>query len=125
MKCLDTTYLIDYLEGTLKAQMPPQEYCTTQINVYEILVGIHRRNSPKKAEQLARTERFFREVHILPLTDSAVRLAAEIGGMLVRSGKELGQNDCMIAAIALTHGVSTVITKNISDHAVILSKLFA
>ena len=61
-----------------------------------------------------RAERLFQSLQVLPLTDAAIRKAAEIAGELVRMGKEIGQNDCMIAAIALTHGIDTIITQ---DHA--------
>lgn len=111
MKCLDTTYLIDFLQGRL-AKPEGEEFTTTQINVFEVLFGVHKRAGSRKDEELVRAEQLFQTMEVLPLTDTAVRKAAELAGGLSRAGMEIGNNDCLTAAIALTHGISTIVTQD-------------
>ena|SRR3989338_9404941 len=112
MKCLDTTYLIDFLQGRLANPMSG-EFTTTQINVFEVLLGVHRRAGRKKEEELMYAERLFQSLQILPLTDVAIRKAAEIAGQLILAGKEIGQNDCLTAAIALSQGIPVIVTQDV------------
>ena len=114
MKCLDITFIIDFLQGKIKTKKEPFiVYCTTQINVYEVFFGIHKRNKETKSKELEIAEQFFNDIIVLPLTNQAVRKAAEIAGTLVGNGKEIGQNDCMTAAIALTHGINIILTQDV------------
>ena len=112
MQCIDTTYLIDFLKGKISTSSL-QQLCTTQINIYEVLFGIQKRHSPHKRQELELAEQFFSTLVVLPLTDLAVMKAAEIAGQLALKGKEIGHNDCFVAAIALTHGVTTIVTQDV------------
>ena len=113
---LDTTALVDILEGTppaskLRDRLARETAFTTQINVFELLVGVYalRTNREKRLEQ---AERLFSRLHVLELTDTASRMAARIQGELYRKGTPIDDTDCLTAAIAIIHGVPTILTRN-------------
>ena len=116
MKILDSTFLIDLLRGdksTLKIIQKKENFLTTQINMYEVIRGLFMRNmSPKK---LLDGMTLFEEIRVLPLDDSAVVKSAEISAELIKKGKTLADCDCLIAGIALSKGVSTIVTRNTND----------
>ena len=49
---------------------------------------------------------------MLPLDDLGIVRAAEISGTLMRKGETIDDCDCLIAGIALSKGVKTIITRN-------------
>jgi len=114
MKCLDTTFLIDFLRGkTPFCELPPNIYCTTQINVYELFFGIHRIESGHKEKRLESAEGLLQQITVLPFSDIATRKAAEITASLMSKGLDIGQNDGITAAIALSNNITIIVTKDI------------
>ena len=61
---------------------------------------------------LARLEHFMAPFRSLPYDDRAAERCGEIISTLARSGRSIGQSDCMIAAIALAEDL-TVVTRNL------------
>ena len=57
----------------------------------------------------------FSDIRMLPLDDSGILKSAEISAGLYKTGKLIGDNDCLIAGIALSKNVDTIITRN-KDH---------
>ena len=114
MKVLDTTFLIDLLNGekdTLKIAKGSEQVLTTQINMYEVIRGIFLRNNP--ASELLKATEMFENIRVLQLDNSATIKAAEIFADLTKKGKMIADNDCITAGIALSNGVNKIITKNI------------
>src|SRR3989344_6405719 len=113
MKVLDTTFLIDLFKGkpeTLSKQKEEDFFVTSQINMYEILVGIfHDGNSSK----ILKVQELFENIRVLPLTESGVMKSAQISAELMKEGLMVEDMDCLTAGIALSHGINTVITKNV------------
>ena len=60
---------------------------------------------------LARLEQFMGAFRSLPYDDRAAERCGELIAKLDRSGRGIGQSDCMIAAIALAEDL-TVVTRN-------------
>jgi tRNA(fMet)-specific endonuclease VapC len=60
---------------------------------------------------VARIERTLSPYRSLPFDDAAARRYAEIRDVLETRGEVIGPNDLLIAAIALTHGL-TLVTNN-------------
>ncbi|MBI3031912.1 type II toxin-antitoxin system VapC family toxin [Candidatus Woesearchaeota archaeon] len=114
MALLDTTYLIDLLRGkketeNIKGKYP--ELFTTQINMYEVISGLFLKNVTSR--DLPRALEFFNQINVLPLNDNALIKSAEIYAYLVKKGEPIDDCDCLIGGIALAHGVTTVVTKNV------------
>ncbi len=119
MKCLDTSLLIDITRDNPGAQRAAREALldgavTTEINVFELYVGAYRGGQPvpRKMEAAATV---LRGLDILPLTHRATLKAAETASWLRSRGQEMGALDVLIAAIALTNGVDTVVTIDAED----------
>ncbi len=112
----DTTLLIDFLRGKKEAiealhNVQSKGLYTTEINVFELIVGVY----AKKQEPQKDVEKMFAmltQFIILPLERRATMKAGEIAGTLIKQGKQIEETDAFIAAIALTNGISEIITAN-------------
>ena len=94
----------EYLDGE-------HHFTFSIITRYEILRGLKARQADK---QIAAFEQRCRESEILPITDDVVVRAADIYAHLHRSGRLVTDADILIAATALTGGL-TLVTNN-TDH---------
>jgi len=119
MKCLDTSLLIDITRDHPAAQRAARAALldgavTTEINAFELYVGAHEAGQPVLRKMEA-AETALRGLDILPLTHRAALKAAETGSLLRSRGQEVGALDVLIAAIAQTNGVDTVVTADAED----------
>ena len=114
MKLLDTTFLIDVLKGRPETTIilyGNDPLLTTQINMYEVITGLFfKDSSPAK---ILKVRELFEDIRVLPLDDKAVVKAAEICAELMKRGKIIEDCDCLIAGIALSNDVATIVTKNV------------
>ena len=112
----DTTFLIDLLRNNetavklLKAMAAPPK--TTIINQYEVYAGLARLPGLDLEKKIKDTRLFFSRFRVLPLHEDAMLESAKICGRLIQKGEDIGDNDCLIAGIALSHGISSIITRN-------------
>jgi len=114
MRLLDTTFIIDFLRGEEEALKKAKEISnyklfTTEINVFEILTGIYKRG--KFNEEKIFLE-FLGRLEILLLAGEATKISARINVDLEKRGVKIGVYDCLIAGIALTNDIKTVVTRN-------------
>jgi predicted nucleic acid-binding protein len=118
MKILDSTVIIDFLRGQSRAieivEKNKDDIATTTISQFEVLFGIFKQQKLSQQELLS-GRRFFDMIDSLPLDKLSASLAAEIAGALLKQGKTIGHNDCLIAAIALRNRVDAIITENRKD----------
>lgn len=114
MKLLDTTFLIDLLRGdknTLKITKQKELFLTTQINMYEVIRGMHLKNmSPLKIHKAIE---LFENIRVLPLDDNAILKSSEISARLIKKGETISDCDCLITGIALSKGIKKIITRNV------------
>jgi predicted nucleic acid-binding protein len=81
------------------------------ITYYEILNGLLYEDAKR---QLQKFKDFAELNKVLPLTISATKQAAEIYSTLRKQGQPIGHTDCLIAGIALTHGLQ--LATNNTEH---------
>lgn len=119
MKCLDTSFLIDTLRGDMGAVRKARELdevgpnATTEVNVFELVYGVHRGKLAGRRARLAQVERLLSRLITLPLNHEAALKAGEVLGKLAREGKEVSVLDGLAASIALTHGCEAIVTRNV------------
>jgi tRNA(fMet)-specific endonuclease VapC len=115
MRLADTTFLIDLARGKDQAIAKANEigdgtvFCT-ELSVYELAIGAHLQHDPEK--KLGQIHKLLSNFEVLPLTREAALSAGKIAAQLQQKGEEIGDVDCLIAGIALSHQVSTIITRN-------------
>ncbi len=115
MKALDSTFIIDALMGEKEArkllEKNEDEYCTTQMNMYEVIRGLFlQKHNMAAYEELMD---FFDHLAVLPLTEKGIVRSAEIFATLIKKGLRVEDGDCLTAGITLSHGVTTLITRNV------------
>lgn len=119
MKCLDTSVLIDLTRNRPEAVKAVEEAeaegaVTTEINAFELFAGAYRDGKPVAREMKA-VEDVLRRLEVLPLTRQGSRRAAETAALLRARGQTVGALDVLTAAIAIVHGISTVVTEDVED----------
>lgn len=117
--CLDTSVLIDAMRDRSEARRAVEAaaeagIATTEVNVYELYVGAHRTGRPAEPE-IQRIGRGLDEIEVLPLVRLASFRAAALTSLLRSRGGDVGVLDVLIAAIALAHGVTRILTRDVAD----------
>ena len=116
MKCLDTTFLIDFLKNDKSAidkalELKDEEIFTTSTNVFEVLLGIYR----KKAKQQIELENFKKLIgnfDILHFDTKSSFIASKIIADLISEGREINAMDCMVAGTMLSKNCHDIVTRN-------------
>lgn len=114
MKCLDSSFIIDFLRHKQTALKKAQELgnevlVTTYINFFEVVLGELRIQSP---EQYNKALELFSRLEILELTEQSALKAAEIAAKLLRQGTEVNTQDVLIAGIMLIHGCTNIVSND-------------
>lgn len=116
---IDSNAIIDVLknnQASIKklSELPPDELCTSEIVVYEILFGIFLSKNPEKRlkqfKALLDTFAF-----IFPVDRKASLKSAEISAKLANLGKMTEHQDALIAGSLIANGCSRFVTKNVKD----------
>lgn len=110
---LDTTVLIDFLRGDQKAVNFVAENSplwTTEINAFELFTGAHLGKNIN--QRLDNAKALLAQLTVLPLDRRASLKAGEIAARLIRKGKVIEASDILIASIALTNGITEIVTAN-------------
>lgn len=85
--------------------------CTSIVVAAELRFGAQKSSSPRLSQQL---ESVLAELDILPFEEPADRSYAQLRWHLEKQGTPIGPNDLLIAAQALSLGL-TVITANVKE----------
>ncbi|MFC1708284.1 type II toxin-antitoxin system VapC family toxin, partial [Planctomycetota bacterium] len=118
MYLLDSNACIHVLNGTSRevvarfSNESPSTVCLCAVVKAELLYGA--RKSRSVAKVLRNLERFFAPLVSLPFDDDCAHQYGLLRADLARSGRPIGANDLMIAAIARRHDL-TVVTHNVGE----------
>lgn len=117
MRGLDTTVLIDALreDSGLQRLLPDLDeegVATTEVNVFETLLGIYFDGGPRLSLRLDKTHAMLQDLLILPLERGGADRAAQIAAQLARDGRTIATGDALIAGILLDHGIQTIVTRD-------------
>ncbi len=118
MVCLDTTFLADIQRRSPQALRKMDEmerrgefYSTTVVTAAELFRGAHRR-SPV---QMTNVEELLRDLVVWEMNMIAARQYGVLSDALRKQGLEVGALDLLIASIALAHGETRIVTRNVKD----------
>jgi tRNA(fMet)-specific endonuclease VapC len=112
---LDTNVCIVYMNGRSASvrdhlsRLNPDEVGVCSIVVRELYYGAMKSRDP--AETLAKQRQFLAPYVSFPFDDAAAECYAELRAKLERSGSQIGGNDMLIAAIAISQKI-TLVTHN-------------
>lgn len=117
--CLDTSVLIDAMRNRPEARQAVEAasesgIATTEVNVYELYVGAHRDGRPVEPEIRGMVQSLA-EIEVLPLVRPASVRAAALTSLLRSRGHAVGTLDVLVAAIALVHGITRILTRDVAD----------
>ncbi len=125
MYLADTTFLIDSLRKKTNVQTflknnPTEFLFTTEINVFELYLGIYSSKILAKDPELHqkrknRMEELIQKFQVLPLGRGEIIEAAKLLGKLYRQGKPIDYRDGLVAGIAVFNNIKKILTKN-KDH---------
>ena len=122
MILLDTTFLIDLLREKKNAISKAIELTTrdklstTYINIYELLIGVYSIKDTDKEKKLQDVEKLMEKLEVFTLEKESTINSAKIGGDLILKGQVIGDTDNMIIGIALTNGITTIITRDVEHY---------
>ena len=116
---LDTNAVISHLRSGGKSGVSRQLRAVTPADVAvcsvvraELVYGANRSANP--AKNLAQVQTFLAPFTSFPFDDPAADIYGQIRAGLDATGLSIGPNDLMIAAIAVTHGL-TLVTHNTAE----------
>ena len=115
---LDTNVCIRYLQGrsdSVVEQMQrtlASDIVVCSVVKAELFYGAARSQNP--ARSLAVQKRFLNQFISLPFDDKAAEIYGEVRTTLANTGRLIGPNDLLIAAIALAND-ATLVTHNIRE----------
>ena len=112
---IDSDFIIDYLRGEKSTvtiiNNIQEEIATTEINVFEVMFGIYLKQNVSQ-RQINSANEFFNNLKVLSFEQGCGKKSAEILSNLIKQGKEINQNDCLISSIILKNGYNRILTNN-------------
>ncbi len=113
----DTSFLIDILRGKKEAvdflkKIETQQLFTTEINVFELIVGTNLKKQGNPEKDLERIYGLLSRFIVLPLERRGALEAGKITADLIKKGQQIEETDALIAGISLSNGISQIITVN-------------
>jgi tRNA(fMet)-specific endonuclease VapC len=115
---LDTNACIDYLTGrypTVVARIQrstPDDLCLSSVVVAELRYGADQ--SARRRANHARVDALIKEIECLDFDLRAASVYGKIRAQLEARGKPIGPNDMLIAAHAVSRGM-TLVTDNVAE----------
>lgn len=110
---LDTTFMVDllrkkggFLRVTEELEGRNAELYTTSINVYELRLGA------LKLSKVKETDRFLKDVEVLPVDLAASIATSNLQYELSLKGQLLEHRDALIAGTAIANGIVAIVSND-------------
>jgi predicted nucleic acid-binding protein len=101
--------------SALAKVVPDEALALASITASELLVGVHRADSPRRRVTRGTfVEAILETIPVLPFELRIARVHAALFAQLAAAGRPVGAHDLLIGATALAHG-SAVLTDNLRD----------
>lgn len=117
MICLDSSFIIDFLNKDPKAmriyeKYSNEEFFISEITIFEVSRGALYSHYKYKNSDIDRFTDFISNFQILSTLNLHSLEAARISASLIYKGKKIDDNDCIIAGTMIANNVKKIITKN-------------
>ncbi len=120
MVCLDTTFVADLLRGNPEAEKKLNDLAKagddpfiTVITIAELYYGAYK--SQKVEKEKAKIKQVLDDFPIAEMDEYGAEKFGDILSILEKAGQRIADRDIMIAAIALSRGEKTMVTRNRKD----------
>ena len=116
---IDSNIIIDVLKDKQDSirklsEFSPDEMCTSEVVIYEILCGIFTLRDPEtRLKQFKALIDTF--AYVFPVDRKASLKSAEIAAKLANVGKMTEHQDALIAGSLVANGCRKFVTKNVKD----------
>lgn len=118
MACLDTSFIIDLINGRVNIVYLEENFANEEIfisspTIIELIRGLNLKSNLKnvKLGEKEETKRIISFFHVLELGKEEAELAGEVDAALSNKGETIDLEDIMIAAICISND-EILITKN-------------
>ena len=116
MKCLDSTFLVDFLRNDKSAinkalEIKEEALVTTSVNIFEVLLGIYRKKKNSEAE-LEQFKKLISKLDVLYFDTESSFISSRITADLISEGKEINAMDCLTAGAMLSKNCNAIVTRN-------------
>ena len=116
MKCLDSTFLVDFLRNDKSAinkalEIKEEALVTTSVNIFEVLLGIYRKKKNSEAE-LEQFKKLISKLDVLYSDTESSFISSRITADLISEGKEIDAMDCLTAGAMLSKNCNAIVTRN-------------
>ncbi len=122
MVCLDTCFIADLFRKNSDAEKKlldlvnaGEEISITIISVAELYYGAYK--SKRKAQEKVKVKEAVEKFNIFELELVGAEKFGALMSDLDRTGNKIADRDVLIAAIALSHGEKSIVTRNEKDFA--------
>jgi tRNA(fMet)-specific endonuclease VapC len=117
MICLDSSFIIDFLNKDTKARViyekySNEEFFISEITIFEVATGFLYSEYKHKKSNFDIFIDFISNFQILSTLNLHSFEAARISASLIYKGKRIDDNDCIIAGTMIANNVKKIITKN-------------
>jgi predicted nucleic acid-binding protein len=109
---VDSSIIIDLLRGNSFKALEDEELWTSEIVVYELLIGMYA-SLPSKVHMLDEILDTFH--HIIPFTRRESMKAAELQASCMKQGRIMQHTDALIAGSLIASGCTRFLTLNKKD----------
>lgn len=113
--CLESSFLIDFLRGVESTRTIYQRlrsegcsFATTAVTAFELFRGVDKRGRIRGEEEAL--SKLLSRIIIWNLDMASAERGSRIYTELERTGRPIGVNDCLTAAIALSNGCQKIVS---------------
>ena len=116
MKCLDTTFLIDFLKQNKDAirkasEIEEESLCTTSINVFEFLLGSYQKEELTEIE-INQLKELIKNLDVLPFDLKSSFMSSKIAADLIKRHQEISLGDSLIVGVMIANNCFEIVTRD-------------
>jgi len=119
LKCVDTCFVIDLLRGVEEAVAESERLDTeggaaiTAVSVFELWLGLGALRGRRRARAAEQLRAVLDRLYVLKMDAPSAEKAGQIFVETRERGRQIEQNDALIAGICISAGCEALVTRNV------------